>query len=259
MTHKGDFSAAQLGRSAISDSGTAFVELMPSFLFEEAFAVDELASCNAAVHEELPTDEGQCTSSQIPLNDTCIPGINYTCSPAQLPLGTSQVSCESSDGYTYNFETEVKDTGPPLVSKNFSDVLEVATCGRTAHVTFVGVEASDNCDTVTPTCAPASGSLFSLGTTDVTCTAQDLSGNDATPMTFQVTVGDTTPPVITQLTDTNVTTCGVIAQVAFEVEVSDNCDNVVPICAPASGSLFLWAPQTSPARHRIPQATPQLR
>eukprot|EP00439_Symbiodinium_sp_Y106_P023059 s4600_g2.t2 len=233
MTHKGDYSAINF--NTISDSGTAWVALDPSV---DKIAVDELASCNADFHEELPTDEGQCTSSQIPLNDTCVPGVNYTCSPAQLPVGTNQVSCESSDGYAYNFETEVKDTGPPLVSNNFSDVLEVATCGHSARVTFVGVEASDNCDTLTPTCTPASGSLFCLGTTDVTCTAQDLSGNNATPMTFQVTVGDTTPPLITQLADTHVTTCAETAQVAFEVEVSDNCDNVEPICAPASGSFF---------------------
>jgi len=37
-------------------------------------------------------------------------------------------------------------------------------------------------------CAPASGSLFAIGTTTVTCTATDVRGNTSAPQSFTVTV-----------------------------------------------------------------------
>lgn len=44
------------------------------------------------------------------------------------------------------------------------------------------------------TCTPLPGSTFSLGLTTVECTAVDLAGNKATPVTFTVNVVDTTAP-----------------------------------------------------------------
>ena len=43
----------------------------------------------------------------------------------------------------------------------------------------------------------ASGSTFPIGTTTVTLTAVDASGNQTVPKTFTVTVRDTTPPALT--------------------------------------------------------------
>jgi len=57
---------------------------------------------------------------------------------------------------------------------------------KTAHVTYVAM-ATDNVDAVTPVCAPASGSVFRLRATVVSCSATDSSGN-ATAGTFTVTV-----------------------------------------------------------------------
>jgi hypothetical protein len=47
--------------------------------------------------------------------------------------------------------------------------------------------ASDNCPGVTFVCSAASGSTFPIGTTTVTCTATDTSGNTAS-CSFTVTV-----------------------------------------------------------------------
>jgi len=62
-----------------------------------------------------------------------------------------------------------------------------ATSPSGATVTYAA-SASDVAD-ASPSfaCAPASGSLFPVGTTTVTCTATDASGNTATA-SFQVTV-----------------------------------------------------------------------
>lgn len=72
-----------------------------------------------------------------------------------------------------------------------------ATSASGAIVTFTPT-ATDNVDvTVTVVCIPASGSQFALGTTQVTCSATDAAGNAALPVTFNVTVQDTTAPIIT--------------------------------------------------------------
>src|SRR5262249_54899444 len=60
------------------------------------------------------------------------------------------------------------------------DVTAPATSFDGSIVTFSTPTASDNLDpTVSVSCLPASGSLFHVGTTTVTCTAADLAGNSA--------------------------------------------------------------------------------
>jgi uncharacterized repeat protein (TIGR01451 family) len=54
-------------------------------------------------------------------------------------------------------------------------------------VTYVTPSATDNCGSVTVACAPVSGSAFPVGTTTVTCTANDGHGNTAS-CNFTVTV-----------------------------------------------------------------------
>ena len=56
-------------------------------------------------------------------------------------------------------------------------------------VTWINPSATDNGDAPTIVCTPQSGSDFMIGTQDVTCTATDAAGNQATPdCTFTVTV-----------------------------------------------------------------------
>lgn len=63
------------------------------------------------------------------------------------------------------------------------------------------VTASDNCDpSPVVICDPESGSVFPVGTTEVTCTAMDFIGNEST-CTFNVTVAtDTQAPTVTNVT-----------------------------------------------------------
>jgi hypothetical protein len=65
-------------------------------------------------------------------------------------------------------------------------------------VTYASPSWSDQVDgTGAATCTPASGSVFALGDTTVTCSAVDAAGNAAVATTFRVRVVDTTPPVLT--------------------------------------------------------------
>ncbi|HEY9325889.1 MAG TPA: HYR domain-containing protein, partial [Candidatus Limnocylindria bacterium] len=61
-----------------------------------------------------------------------------------------------------------------------------ATSSQGATVAFIAV-ATDDIQPTSITCAPASGSLFPVGTTNVTCVAADAAGHTATA-SFSVTV-----------------------------------------------------------------------
>ncbi len=90
----------------------------------------------------------------------------------------------------------VLDTKAPVIAAQSNLILE-ATGATGAAVTFAPT-ASDNVDaSVLVLCSISSGSTFSIGTTTVTCTATDAAGNTAIPVTFTVTVRDTTAPLLT--------------------------------------------------------------
>jgi hypothetical protein len=105
-------------------------------------------------------------------------------------------------------------------------------------VTFTA-SATDNIDgALTPVCSPASGSMFPLGQTAVTCAATDAHDNRASA-TFTVTVRDTTAPVITVpsgVIGVSPTPFGI--PVAYDASATDLVSVVVPTCTPASGSVF---------------------
>jgi lysophospholipase L1-like esterase len=82
----------------------------------------------------------------------------------------------------------VLETEPPVIG-SCPDISIFTTDPAGAAVMFPSPTATDNSPTPpVVTCVPASGSIFPLGTTAVTCTARDGSGNTAT-CTFNVIVG----------------------------------------------------------------------
>jgi hypothetical protein len=126
-----------------------------------------------------------------------------TCTPAAgtvLPFGVTTVSCTVSDSVgssaSDHFDVTVVDTTAPTLSGTPSDISVTTsdTGGRT--VSFTKPTAADTVDpSPSVGCAPASGSLFPVGTTEVTCTASDASGNRSTGETFRVTVRYVAPRV----------------------------------------------------------------
>jgi probable HAF family extracellular repeat protein len=94
----------------------------------------------------------------------------------------------------------IPDTAAPSVACP-SDVTAEATSPSGAVVTFAAATATDAVDPAPVVVAtPASGSTFSMGTTTVTVTATDASGNVGSCQ-FAVTVRDTTAPTITPPAD----------------------------------------------------------
>ncbi len=94
------------------------------------------------------------------------------------------------------------DTTPPVIAAHGDETAEATGPGG-ALVSYGAPSTTDDVDgNGIATCAPASGSLFALGSTTVTCNATDAAGNAAVATTFTVTVQDTTAPVITSVSAT---------------------------------------------------------
>ena len=181
-----------------------------------------------------------------PLTPTCVPASGFL-----FPVGTTTVSCDVSDNEgnaatTMTFTVTITDTTAPVIDQLDNIVEEANTLGGRV-VTFTAT-ASDIVDgPLTPTCVPASGFLFPVGTTTVTCDVSDNEGNAATTMTFTVTITDTTAPVIDQL-DNIVEEANTLGGrvVTFTATASDIVDGpLTPTCVPASGFLFPVGPPRS--------------
>lgn len=165
------------------------------------------------------------TSSPAPLTNSTSATFTYTST-----LGDSTFECKLDDGAFAScsaggYTTPVLDDGPHTFEVRataasvtdptpatftwtvdatapdidfHADVNAESTSGSGATVTYTSPATTDNVDAPgVATCTPASGSLFPIGSTVVTCNATDVAGNSATPTTFNVIVDANDAPVIT--------------------------------------------------------------
>ncbi len=120
--------------------------------------------------------------------------VSQSCTPAPgsvFSVGTSPVTCTATDSHgnvgTHSFDVVVTDTTAPALTLP-SPITVNATSSAGAVVTYAAT-ASDVVDAaVTPDCTPASGSVFAVGTTEVSCTASDAHGNTSAARSFTVRV-----------------------------------------------------------------------
>jgi len=161
---------------------------------------------------DVPTDitaEADSNSGAVvnfaPTATDAVDGVcEVTCDPASnsnfLLDTTTKVTCTASDTSNNKaeafFNVTVVDTTPPaLTLPNNIGPIEGDTLGG-ATITY-SASATDLVDgNVNVTCSPASGTVFPVGSTTVTCQATDAHHNTAIG-SFDVTVKDTTPPEIT--------------------------------------------------------------
>jgi hypothetical protein len=105
-------------------------------------------------------------------------------------LGSYPIVLTASDGAASAQCTgtvTVVDNTKPSVSCPTEPVV-VDTCTTGGSTATFSVSANDNCGPVPVTCSPGSGSPFPLGDTNVTCSAKDASGNEAScAFTLRVT------------------------------------------------------------------------
>lgn len=156
-------------------------------------------SCPANITR--PTDPGKCcavATFNATATDNC-PGVTVSCSPTSgtcFPKGTTTVTCTASDtspaspDTACTFTVTVNDTQLPTITcpANVTAVAAAQCPVATGTVvTFAVPGFSDNCPGATVACSPASGAIFPVGLTTVTCTATDAAGNRAS-CAFTVTV-----------------------------------------------------------------------
>ena len=168
-------------------------------------------------------------------------------SGSSLAVGVTNVTCTITDacGNSTNqsFIVTVNDVEPPVIIPP-ADIIQSNDPGQCgAVVTFAVTNVTDNCGVSSVVATPASGSVFTVGTTPVVIVATDIHGNSATNG-FTVTINDTQPPVISGLpagittqTGPGRTTCDQVVSWPAPT-VTDNCGVSTVVSTPASGSLF---------------------
>jgi hypothetical protein len=188
-----------------------------------------------------PNDFGQC-GAVVDFTPTSSACGTVTCSPPSgsfFAVGSHDVTCTASvDPTTCNFNVTVNDTEPPIMNcDSITKPTDPNLC--TAVVNYAPSLATDNCPGVTVVCTPPSGSTFSVGTTNVSCTATDAASNTSM-CDFTVTVGDTRPPTLTPCPpDMNFGTTAPCQNVTYTTPTATSaCGEATVTCDPPSGFCF---------------------
>jgi len=181
--------------------------------------------------------------------DATVPSV--TCdhgSGSLFPVGTTTVTCHTTDGddtpstVTATFQVTVIDTDLGL-SGVPADITVDAAGPSGAAVTFVAPTGVDeDGSAVAVSCDHASGSMFPIGTTTVTCSVSDSDDTPSTrTATFRVTVNDTDLALTAVPADISaVATESSGAAVSFTPPSAIDEDATSPpvTCNRASGSIF---------------------
>ncbi len=149
------------------------------------------------------------------------------------------VSVSNATGVVAISAPAILTVSPPLadVPANIVQNNDPGVCEAVVNFTLPAQTNSAGLSNVVAT--PASGSEFPVGTTVVTVVVTDVYGDIATN-TFNVTVIDTQPPVITspgnivQAVDAGQT----YATVTFSLSATDNCGVSNVVATPPSGTQF---------------------
>lgn len=149
-------------------------------------------------------------------------------------IGTTTVSCSATDGLgqttTGSFKVVVSLPGFATLDVPAN---QNVTATSPAGATVIYPAATS--DGGVPSCAPASGSVFPLGNSIVTCTVTDSFGRLSTG-SFTVNVTLPAPPVIT-VPANQVTTAGTLQGIVVSYP-TPTASAGTATCLPAAGTLF---------------------
>ncbi|NRA75536.1 MAG: HYR domain-containing protein [Planctomycetes bacterium] len=163
-----------------------------------------------------------------------------------FPVGTTVVTYTATDSSgnsnSLAFEVTVNDIDAPSISGMPADMtLDTDAGSCSALASWVDPQGNDNCGAVDLSSDHANGTGFPLGTTIVTYTALDSSGNSAM-LSFSITVEDTEDPMISGLPgdlilENDSGMCSAIASWS-EPMANDNCGGATLSSDHASGDGF---------------------
>ncbi len=172
--------------------------------------------------------------------------------------GTTVVMCNIMDANgnsnSCNFTVTVTDCNEPVFSNCPFDITisnDPGLCGAVA--TWDPIELNDACAASGLNCSHDPGDFFSVGVTQVNCTAQDITGNTVACV-FTVTVVDEEDPLFTTCpSDITVDAMDCTAIVTWPTpENMDNCAVVDTISSHNSGDAFPIG--TTPVNYAIRDA-----
>ncbi len=204
-------------------------------------------STHADVSAEASGASGAAVTYALPAANDLVDGnVSVSCAPApgsNFAFGSTPVVCSARDATgnaaTSSFAVVVRDSAAPAIGAHANLIAE-ATGPSGATVAYPVPTASDVVEgSVSISCSPASGGTFGVGSTLVTCSAHDSTGNSATS-SFTITVRDTTAPSVSTPGGISTEASGPSgATVTFSVAGRDIVDGgVSTACAPATGSTF---------------------
>jgi 6-phosphogluconolactonase (cycloisomerase 2 family) len=133
--------------------------------------------CGGIANYNLPTVSDNCPGVGVPI---CNPP-----SGSFFPIGQTMVNCsvkDASDNSSQcSFKVTVKDTQAPTIQCPGDKIAATATpCSTGVVVNYPAPTVGDNCpNNLNVICSPASGTVFPVGATTVTCTVTDGGGNQA--------------------------------------------------------------------------------
>jgi hypothetical protein len=218
------------------------------------------------------TDLGQCSAVVnyvVTATDDCL-GAMLVCSPPSgsvFPKSVTTVNCTATDAASNiascSFTVTVEDREAPHINCP-ANIVVANDPGRCSAVVTYTATATDNCPGVNLVCVPPSGFVFPKGTTSVTCTATDASGNKA-QCRFNVTVLDKEPPRVScqpgpNPSGKNVPRAGGNPRSGqnpdgfYKVLAEDNCDPAPRIYVKDSATGFVAGPFASGTNLKIVQA-----
>lgn len=197
----------------------------------------EAGTCQAMFSWADPTATDNCGVASLTGSHTS--GSSFLQGSTTVTYTATDVSGNVS---TASFTITVTDNEPPAISGVLLDQVLSTDLGMcTAIATWTEPTAIDNCGLQSLTSDHAADSAFPLGTTTVTYTATDTSGNTS-QTSFTVTVNDTENPVISGLSgDISVNNAQGLcsSNVTWTApSSSDNCPGVMLTTSHLPGTTF---------------------
>ena len=222
----------------VTDGDDPVIADMPNDITQTADA----GQCTAGVTWTAPTASDICGIDSFTADAT---------SGDAFAVGTTTVTYTATDVNgnitTGSFDITVTDDEAPAIAgmpANITQSNDAGICG--AAVGWTAPTGTDNCTVASLTSTHNIGDTFEVGTTTVTYTVTDLTGNTTTS-SFTVTVTDDEDPVISNVpADFTVLTSGGLPTAvvtwpeppAAEPEASDNCGVTSFTSTHVSGDTF---------------------
>jgi hypothetical protein len=196
----GGFGTGPIGQIHVNTGGRYCDQIPPSNQSPVAKCRSVTVSAGPACAANASIDDGSFDPDS---GDTITLSLSP---PGPYPLGATSVTLTVTDNHGDSTQctgtVSVVDDTPPTITCP-DNITVTANLGRgSLVVTYPSPAAADNCPGTTVACSPPSGSSFPVGTTHVTCTATDGSGNTTT---CSLTVTVLTPQDAAQAIIGNVT------------------------------------------------------